>query len=84
MTPTAADRAAAERVNNLAARLEPEQTLQMPASVYCAALAAARAEERARCAGIAETYFQPCDEPADISARECGAQIAAALRGKEA
>lgn len=37
-------------------------------------------EERERCARVAEDYFLPCDDPADISARECGEQIAAAIR----
>lgn len=31
---------------------------------------------------MARTYFEPCDEPADISARECGEQIAAALAAR--
>ena len=43
-------------------------------------LRAAYAAGLERAAVIAETYFQPCDQPADISARECGEQTAAAIR----
>ena len=45
-------------------------------------LRAREAEIWREAAEIARTYFEPCDLPADISARECGEQIAAALRAR--
>lgn len=42
----------------------------------------ARRETWRAASELARTYFDPCDEPADISARECGEQIAAALAAR--
>ena len=54
-------------------------TIRTPVDIWRAATAA----ERERCAKVAEEFYPPCDEPADISAHQCAAQVAARIRGGE-
>ena len=47
---------------------------------WLSTLSRVRREAVEECARKAETFYPPCDEPADLSARACGENIALAIR----